>query len=285
MSGNNALLIRETTINVYRFLWESRRDLIAMITVPVLALSLVNVAARLVVPRDATAAEQIGTGGFLATFVVLIISTLFYVVFAVAWHRRCLLPQEQTTIMTALKWDPRKSRFLMRSLAIAVVLLSVALPLAIIYSIVGGAFAAFSTVGGVDQKAIPEFLLAVGTALFFGLFLLVNSRLALWLPAAAVDEPLSMLEAWNLGQGNTWRLAAIMVLACAPGFLFLLVANQIVFGFAQVEALGVSLTYTLFAALVLNLANYIVIASGVSAVSFCYRQLRPAHTPGMPFVM
>ena len=285
MSGTNVLFIRETTIKVYQFLWESRRDLLAMITVPVLALSLLSVAAGLAVPRDATTAEQVGAGGMLATIAVLIVSTLFYVMFAVAWHRRCLKPQEQTTIMTALKWDPRKTRFLFRSLAIAVVLLSVALPVAIILSILGGSIAFFSTVGGADQKAVPTTLIFFATIIIGGLFMLINGRLSLWLPAAAVDEPSTMLEAWNLGQGNTWRLAGIILLACAPGFLFFLVADGMVRGFSQVAGIGGSLTYTLFATLILNLANYIVIASGVSAVSFCYRQLRPTHTPGMPYVM
>ena len=106
------LPIRDAVFEVFQFLWENRLDLLRMIAAPVLALSIFHIALAALFSDSVNTANAQGpmpTGYILAVIVSSLFSTVFYVMFAVAWHRRCLKSEEQTTIWTALRWDGRKS--------------------------------------------------------------------------------------------------------------------------------------------------------------------------------
>jgi len=101
------LMIRETVFEVLQFLWENRPDLVRMIAAPVLALSILHMALATVFKDYAAAkADGITMLQFFALVVAIALPTVFYVMFAVAWHRRCLRPEEQTTILIALISNP-----------------------------------------------------------------------------------------------------------------------------------------------------------------------------------
>lgn len=280
------LAIRDSILHVLGFLWTNRPDLFRMIAAPVLALSVINTAATALVPKPETPTTEIQTAAAISTALLIGVSFIFYVMFAVAWHRRCLKPEEQTTIWTALRWDQRKTQFTIRSLIIGVILMGAAITVGVFVAILGSGIGMVSTVGtGAEGKAIPAVLGAVGTLIIAVLVLLVNSRLALWLPAAAVDDNLTLMETWVLARGNTWRIFAIVLLASAPGILFFFVVDMVIKAAAQALGMGDTLTFRLIASLALNLANYIVIAIGVSALSTIYKELRHPTSPGMPYYM
>jgi hypothetical protein len=278
------LAIRDSILEVLGFLWTNRPDLFRMIAAPVLALSVINTAVAALLPKPETPTTELQTAATISTALLIGVSFVFYVMFAVAWHRRCLKPEEQTTIWTALRWDKRKTQFMTRSLVIAIILITVAVSVGVIVTIVGGGIGLVSTVGtGATGKAVPTLLGAIGTLIIVVLVFLMNSRLALWLPAAAVDDNLTLMETWVLARGNTWRIFAVVLLASAPGILFFFVVDMAVKVATQSLGMGDTLTFRLIASLALNLANYIVIAIGVSALSTVYRELRHPTSPGMPY--
>jgi hypothetical protein len=278
------LAIRDSILEVLGFLWTNRPDLFRMIAAPVLALSVINTAVAALLPKPETPTTGLQTAATISTALLIGVSFVFYVMFAVAWHRRCLKPEEQTTIWTALRWDKRKTQFMTRSLVIAIILITVAVSVGVIVTIVGGGIGLVSTVGtGATGKAVPTLLGAIGTLIIVVLVFLMNSRLALWLPAAAVDDNLTLMETWVLARGNTWRIFAVVLLASAPGILFFFVVDMAVKVATQSLGMGDTLTFRLIASLALNLANYIVIAIGVSALSTVYRELRHPTSPGMPY--
>lgn len=278
------LAIRDSILEVLGFLWTNRPDLFRMIAAPVLALSVINTAVAALLPKPETPTTELQTAATISTALLIGVSFIFYVMFAVAWHRRCLKPEEQTTIWTALRWDKRKTQFMTRSLVIAIILITVAVSVGVVITIVGGGIGLVSTVGtGATGKAVPTLLGAVGTLIIVVFVFLMNSRLALWLPAAAVDDNLTLMETWVLARGNTWRIFAVVLLASAPGILFFFVVDMAVKAASQSLGMGDTLTFRLIASLALNLANYIVIAIGVSALSTVYRELRHPTSPGMPY--
>lgn len=280
------LAIRDTILEVLGFLWTNRLDLFRMIAAPVLALSVINTAATALVPRPEPPATEMQTAATISTALLIGVSFIFYVMFAVAWHRRCLKPEEQTTIWTALRWDKRKTQFTIRSLIIGVILVGVAITAGVFVAILGGGAGMVGTIGtGAEGKAIPAVLGAIGTLIIVVVVLLMNSRLALWLPAAAVDDNLTLMETWVLARGNTWRIFTVVLLASAPGILFFFFVDMVIKFASQSLGMGDTLTFRLIGALALNLANYIVIAIGVSALSTVYKELRHPTSPGMPYYM
>ncbi len=280
------LAIRDLILEVLGFLWTNRLDLFRMIAAPVLALSVINTAATALVPKPEAPATEMQTAATISTALLIGVSFIFYVMFAVAWHRRCLKPEEQTTIWTALRWDKRKTQFTIRSLIIGAILVGVAITAGVFVAILGGGVGMVGTIGtGAEGKAIPAVLGAIGTLIIVVVVLLMNSRLALWLPAAAVDDNLTLMETWVLARGNTWRIFAVVLLASAPGILFFFFVDMVIKFAAQSLGMGDTLTFRLIASLALNLANYIVIAIGVSALSTIYKELRHPTSPGMPYYM
>lgn len=280
------LAIRDSIMDVLGFLWTNRPDLFRMIAAPVLALSVINTAATALIPKPVTPATEVEASATIVTALLIGVSFIFYVMFAVAWHRRCLKPEEQTTIWTALRWDKRKTQFMIRSLVIAVILVSVAVSVGVIVAIVGGGIGLVTTVGtGAEGKAVPTLLGAAATMIIVVFVFLMNSRLALWLPAATVDDNLTLMETWVLARGNTWRIFAIVLLASAPGILLFFVVDSVVKLASQSLGMADTLTFRLIASLALNVANYIVIAIGVSALSTIYKELRHPTSPGMPYYM
>jgi len=280
------LAIRDLILEVLGFLWTNRLDLFRMIAAPVLALSVINTAATALVPRPATPTTEMQTAATVSTALLIGVSFIFYVMFAVAWHRRCLKPEEQTTIWTALRWDKRKTQFTIRSLIIGVILVGVAITAGVFVAILGGGAGMVGTIGsGAEGKAIPAVLGAIGTLIIVVVVLLMNSRLALWLPAAAIDDNLTLMETWVLARGNTWRIFTVVLMASAPGILFFFFVDMVIKFAAQSLGMGDTLTFRLIGSLALNLANYIVIAIGVSALSTVYKELRHPTSPGMPYYM
>ncbi len=280
------LSIRNIVFEVFQFLWDNRIDLLRMMAAPVLALSIFGIGISAMIKHGAphTAGAPHLTGMQIAGLILAVaLPTAFYVMFAVAWHRRCLLSQEQPTIMTALRWDRRKTIFLGRVFVITIIAIAISLPPTLIGMIAGGGAAMGLAAGGVGGPSTGVVVLQLAKAAVAVLILLVQARLALWLPAAAVDQKMTIMEAWVIGRRNSWRLVAIFLLSVAPAMVVAVLVSSAFNAIAHFTGLSGSLTFRFIAGLALNFIYYVVIAASVSALSISYRELRHPPNRGMPF--
>jgi hypothetical protein len=280
------LPVRDTLLDVFKFLWTARRDLLLMAAIPVIGLTIYQVAMTDLFGVIDPAAPV--TDGAPATFLEVVIlylpSLLLYIMFAVAWHRRYLMRGESSTVWSALRWDPRKMKFLLHFLLIAMIagaLVTVPIVMLTIFGVVlNFAAAANEASPPMDVNTLSS---AIGLAAGI-LTITVYLRLSLWLPATAVDAPFSLLESWRLGRGNNLRLFIVTCGAEIGLWVFAMILN-----FAVGSLPTGSITMHLIVALLENALAYAVLAAGIAAISICYERLlaRIANDPmysGMPFM-
>jgi hypothetical protein len=206
-------------------------------------------------------AEDFGVGGLVNSAA----SLAAWVLFAVAWHRSYLVPNEVTTVRAALRWRRRHTRFFL--LAIGVGVLVAIVP--IVPNIIGA-----SLYGSLFDEAWQMLFLAIFTA--YLPMLLIYARLSLLFPSTAVDHRMSFSECWRFTRGNSWRLALIIFLIAAPIWVVTFLINVTIPAIFDFLELLESLTAH-FARTLLNEALWFIgIAVAVSALSISYRELMVA---------
>ena len=281
------LPVRDTLLDVFKFLWTARRDLLLMAAIPVVGLTIYQVAMTdLFGVVNPAAPVTAGPPATLSAVLILYLPSLvLYIMFAVAWHRRYLMRGESSTIWSALRWDPIKLKFLLHFLLIAMTagaVVAVPIVMLTIFGVVLNFAAAAATEVSppVDVNTLSSVIgMAAGI-----MTMIVYLRLSLWLPATAVDAPFSLLESWRLGRGNSLR---IFIVACGAEiglWIFAMILN-----FAVGSLPTGSITMHLIVALIENALAYAVLAAGIAAISICYERLlaRIANDPlynGMPFM-
>jgi hypothetical protein len=173
-------------------------------------------------------AGLVQAGGFL----------VFGTVFAVRWHRYMLLGESASAGLFPPGWGS----FLLAGIKIG---LAIFLPTFILTLI------------------LPPIGALAGIALG-----LASARVSLIFPAAAVEQPISLRDAWDLIAGNYWRLFACLLLCVIP------------FGIAHaiIGAIGGGLPWVLWfvfevIGLTVTFAGMAVVASLLSDI---YRGLAPA---------
>lgn len=252
-----------------RYLVANRRDLLMLATPPVIALAIVDALVRLAVPNSAVAplpkdAAQMDPNALLATLGLLALNLVFYVMFAVAWHRKYLLPQESVTVAGALMWRREKTTFLLRAIAITA-LSGVGLMLVVLVAtMVAGQSNAGATIGG---------------ALALLAFLVVFARLSLVLPAMAVGrEEFRIADAWRATKGQALGMFLLMLL---PTLFAIAVSMPVILLASGLAAAGLLETATGYALLALanQAVNYLVIALTVSSLSIAYQELAADGPP------
>jgi hypothetical protein len=93
--------------------------------------------------------------------------------------------------------------------------------------------------------------------------LLVVPRVSIALPAIALDEALTLGEAWRLSRGNTWRLALATILCAIPAVV---VASPLYWLFSwQTRASSVVLGTAA------SLVDAVFVTVGVTLLSLAYR--------------
>ncbi len=284
------LPVRDTLLDVFKFLWTARRDLLLMAAIPVVGLTIYQVVMTDLLGVNDPAAPVVG--GAPATFSDVVIlylpSLVLYIMFAVAWHRRYLMHGESSAVWSALRWDPRKLKFLWHFLLIAMIagaVVAVPIVMLTIFGVVlNFAAAATATATEVSPPVDVNTLSSVIGVAAGIMTMIVYLRLSLWLPATAVDAPFSLLESWRLGRGNSLR---IFIVACGAeiGLWVFAVILNFVFGSLPTSII----TMHLIVALIENTLAYAVLAAGIAAISICYERLlaRIANDPmysGMPFM-
>ena len=204
-------------------------------------------AKALALPAAALVAIQVGSWQASAEpgalrWAIWAADAILWMLFAVTCHRLVLLDLEPKDVPMVPGWGARETRFLAWLLAIYVLTMAVIM--------------AALTVGTIlIQSLSPSFVQAVvdvaskliGTYLF--------ARLALVLPAAAIDAPLNLTGAWWRTRGNGWRMAVIVAgLPWAFGYLVSIVYGDEpgVTWAVLVSALGTALLVVEIAALSLS---------------------------------
>jgi hypothetical protein len=99
----------------------------------------------------------------------------------------------------------------------------------------------------------------------------------MWLPAAALEQKMTLQEALVLTKGNGGQLAAILILtAITSGILDILAKGLISYASLSLGTVGV-LTQSLLTNFALYLITYAGTAIGISALSIGYQKLTEAN--------
>lgn len=256
---NPKLVLAEILAEAVRDVWDGRRDLFALAAVPVLALSIfaavMNLALGpviLAMPMDGSADEAmtpvVAGAVIFHVFAVAFAQMVLVALFAVAWHRRYLVPGENPTVLHAVQWEPRKLRYLARLLGI--------LMIALVFSIVPGAL--ISGFAGSQVLAV---------AISFAVGLTMIGRLFLALPATAVDQDARFGHVWAMGKGSTFQLMGMTVIPTAVtnlgGLLITSPLAGILAGFGAAESVTGVFLVNLVAGAV-SFAGYAVMTTAYS---------------------
>ncbi len=272
----------KTVLGAYAFVWQARKDFVSLAIPLVVVLAIVGTLfGWLWPPVFANTPEEIEAamanrwaGSTLGSIAADLVIWAVHVVFAVAWHRRYLVPAEATTVGAALRWRWRQTRFLLLSILVFLIA-GLIYGVGIIVALVLATFLVPNESQLIVSYAIYGFLVVVAALLA----LPVYGRLTMWFPSTAVDHRMSLRECWAFSRGNGWRLGVIFFLAAIPFAipvgLIALFWLGIVFGSGP----GGSLTMHFILALVQNAIGFIGTAAGVSALSIAYRELMAAASP------
>lgn len=264
-------------IGGWQFCRDNRRDLLHIAAVPVVVLAILGALHQYWItgspnPLFAGKPAQDDPGmETAASMAFLLISIMFHVMFAVAWHRRYLLPAERVTVATALKWDRRKFRYLLIFLA-----LSILCTLPIVIWIIIADPAGVNGPPPIGAGSMSLFLICLIASIFIYL------RLVLVLPAAALGVRSGLADAWRLSRGYALRLLLITVVpVLATLLLTLLMASGMLPLSQAIAEHGGQLTGNFLFALASHSVSYAGVAFGVSALSIAFAGLRGgAHDRG-----
>jgi hypothetical protein len=185
----------------------------------------------------------------LFALVVMVFSMVASASISVAWHRFGLFGERPGIIH--LKFGSLELRFVLKMLLLAVILMAVWFVVLLIHTLIG--VPAVSAV-----VAILVFIFSIPA--FF--------RLSLILPAAAVERPISLSEAYEMSEGMGWQLFLATFLLSLP-FVLGGALLEFVVGLA---ASGLPLLLLQIKVMILNLlVQIIVTVLGISVLTAGYR--------------
>ncbi len=125
------------------------------------------------------------------------IARIFWIIFAVAWHRFVLLGPSRARTTVGIDFTQRELNFF--ACALVIFFISSAPYYAVVTRII-----------------TPVDWLFLILLYWPWLVLPVAARMVLVLPAAAIERRISFGQAWTMTRGTTWRVVAIMVLCGSP---------------------------------------------------------------------
>lgn len=181
----------------YRFVWAEGRDFINLALVPMVILATLDTIVGASLPPPSDASSSGGGVAIVGVIFIILVNVVAGVMFAVAWHRKFLVPRESPTFYSAYRWRARHARFLYVSITIGLLIVFTA----IVPTLLGALFG-------------PVVVLFLAAAVVLGG--LVGARLSLLLPAIAVDDLMNFNQAWELGQGNSGRILTVFALSAIP---------------------------------------------------------------------
>lgn len=200
-------------------------------------------------PGSATIFPEVTPALIAANVVILIVSVLASASIAVAWHRFALLGEQPGLIH--LKFGRVEAGFLLRSLQLSLIFalglgIMVTLHVLLRMPVITGLSALVIAI-----VALPAFL-----------------RLSLILPAAAVERPLQLKQAYELGEGLGWTMLGASL---ALGLPLIAVNRGLQFLFSAVDGGMLALLVSIKLALLDVLVQIIVTVLGITVLSAGYR--------------
>lgn len=261
------------------FVWHNASDFFAFAYLPVIANTMANVALHESLPQPVPQSPAELMAGISATsvaiwMVAIIAAFGFYVVFAVAWHRHCLLPGEPTTVGAALRWRGRHWRFFAMTIGLACAAIAAAALANVLLGTVLGALAG-------SAPGQPSGLTLTASILMSFVVLTLFTRFLLIFPAIAIEAPTPTLGAtWRLTRGNGVTLF-MLLLSVSIGIAII---HQLVQSL-WIEALGPfaadgSLLAVALLVLFGQVLTFVGVALTTSVVSIAYRELTAAQAAG-----
>jgi hypothetical protein len=258
------------------FVWQERRDFLAFAYLPVIANALLDVAKyeSLPQPLPQTVGEIVANLSAMAAFIwfaSLVATVGFYVVFAVAWHRRTLLPGETSTVGEALRWRARHWRFFA-----ATVLLALAGGFALqISGLVAGQLggALLGQAGGIVSMLV----------LFVVMTVLVRF-LPLFAAIAVDDRQMTPRTVWRLTRGNGAPLFMLLFVVWVAIVAVRLMAVSLWYAVLGTAAAEGSLLAVFALILLDQILTFVGIALSTTIVSIAYRDLTANARSGGPTV-
>jgi hypothetical protein len=155
-------------------------------------------------------------GGWFAMILALLIQAagfaVFGTIFIVRWHRFVLLGETMSETLFPRGWGT----FFMTMIKV-------------VLAIIVGAF-----VLGMIAALPPHFLTGLIAFLGFIAMAFAWSRVSLVFPAAAIERPISLREAWDVMAGNYWRLFACLVCCYVPFGILHYIVDKIAGGVPSV---------------------------------------------------
>lgn len=273
----NRLPFVATLTDAFGFVWQNRKDFLAFAYLPVIANSLIGVALHLSLPKQmpSGATEMLASLSSLAYALwafALIAAFGFYVAFAVAWHRRCLLPGETPTVGAALRWHGRHWRFLGIAALLGVGLLLAAIIANTIVGVILHALTSDTGAGGLVVSILVSFIVITIFTRFLPIF-----------PAIAVDDRnVTLGAAWRMTRGNGIALFTMLFSLS----LIIALVNQGI-QIVWVALLGPlaadgSVLAVFVLVLLTQLLTFIGVALTTTVASIAYRDLsaRPGSSSG-----
>ena len=220
--------------------WWHRRSFARVLAVPSILLVVVSVGAQLV------SEERYADGRYLfAMLGLLLVAALVATWFTVHCHRLVLLgPERALSGESRHRWTGRETRFFLKA---ATIWFMVILFAGLFY----GPSLHWLESTNMATRAIWRYVC------FIPGYLLL-ARLALALPATAVDREVGLKWAWRLSKGNTLRL--FVVVGVFPSLLDLVADNY-------------RADPTLVERLLLGVVGCVVLAIEITALSLSYREL------------
>ena len=203
------LPVFRTTARAYLFVWNEKWDLAKLVWPGGLVVGAVLILFHWQTDQIPNILANTGRVLALALF-GFVVQFAIYIIYAVAWHRKYLLPEVQWGVRGAYVWQRnRQTRFLFAYIKFAIIAVFMLAPvIAVVIFIPVIAAAAKSLV---VASATP-----VAVVILWILSALLICRFSPALPGAAIEGPLGVSDSIELSKGNAWRLLIMFLLAMGP---------------------------------------------------------------------
>ncbi|WP_119460885.1 hypothetical protein [Rhodospirillaceae bacterium SYSU D60014] len=236
--SGSSLPISGTAAEVFHLLWSNRDGFLRTVLVPVaasftLALLAYSVAESNILP--------------LILAADLIPTTLF----AVSWHRLILMGPQEALSAPVIRWGNRETTYLWRSILLMIgIVLAMAIP--------------FSFALAMAQRSAAGHLIMALVSLA-ALFIML--RLALVLPAGAVDARYGFAQSWGDTAARGFQLMAIVLLVALPLFVALHIVNGLI------ASTGLAAAAPLTTLLLNSVGSYLFLAALLTVLALAFRRL------------
>ena len=136
----------------------------------------------------------------------------------VGCHRVFLLPKKVVNETLTFRWSPRETKFLFCMLAVSILAFFISMPfLTVIFNIID-----FELINGEDYQIFFEIILTIS---FIPISYII-SRFSLIFPDTAVGNNRTLLWAWNISSGYSFKLFILIgVLPLTTEYMFELIEN------------------------------------------------------------